>query len=215
MGYDPYVQDQTNGVSLGAVYVYKADAMFTYSRHQIVAEYVGRPATTDDFNRIVMLFAELYLAEVMHENMVKEVKSYFDRKNKLHLLAAQPDRVISKNIKASKVARIYGCHMNPQLKDAGAKYIKRWLLTERDMDENGDVILNLETIYSPGLLEELIRYNEKGNFDRVIAFMMIMFQLEEDEEDKVYRANPTTSNAKELLELMGKMHSGFKTETLF
>ncbi len=76
--------------------------------------------------------------------------------------------------------------MNEKLKDAGEKYIKQWLLESRDFDENNSAVLNLETIYDPALLDELILYNRKGNFDRVMAFMMVMFQCAEDEEEKVY-----------------------------
>jgi len=183
IGYDPYQQDQ--GTSLASVYVYKGNATFTYSRDTLVAAYVGRMKTADDTHRIVEMLAELYNAEIMHENMIRDVKSYFEKKRKLHLLAAQPDAVISKNIKNSKVARVYGIHMNDQLKDAGAKYIKQWLLKERDVDEFGNKILNLDTLNDPGLIEELILFNKKGNFDRVMSFMMIMFQLEEEGE-KVY-----------------------------
>ena len=198
IGYDPYQQDQASGVSLGAVYVYKSNNEFSFSRHKIVASYVGRMKTVDDTHRIVELLAELYNAEIMHENMIRDVKGYFEKKRKLHLLAAQPDAVISKSIKNSKVARIYGIHMNPELKDAGAKYIKQWLLQERDVDENGNIILNLDTIEDPGLLEEFILYNKKGNFDRVMAFMMIMFQLEEEGEKK-YEQNEENKSAKYLL----------------
>lgn len=200
IGYDPYQQDQSGGVSLGAVYVYKSTAMFSYTRDIIVASYVGRMKTTDDTHRVVEMLAELYGAEIMHENMIRDVKSYFEKKRKLHLLAAQPDAVISKSIKNSKVARIYGIHMNKELKDAGAKYIKQWLLKERDVDEFGNKILNLDTICDPGLLEELIAFNSVGNFDRVMAFMMVMFQLEEEGE-KQYDADTGKSKAaKTLLE---------------
>lgn len=198
IGYDPYQQDQTSGVSLGAVYVYKSNNEFSFSRHKIVASYVGRMKTVDDTHRIVELLAELYNAEIMHENMIRDVKGYFEKKRKLHLLAAQPDAVISKSIKNSKVARVFGIHMNPELKDAGAKYIKQWLLQERDVDENGNIILNLDTIEDPGLIEELILFNKKGNFDRVMAFMMIMFQLEEEGEKK-YEQNEENKSAKYLL----------------
>jgi hypothetical protein len=182
MGYDPYQQDQSGGVSLGAVYVYKSNSVFSFTRNKIVASYVGRMKTVDDTHRVVEMLAELYNAEIMHENMIRDVKGYFEKKRKLHLLAAQPDAVISKTIKNSKVSRVYGIHMNNELKDAGAKYIKQWLLQERDVDENGNIILNLDTIEDPGLLEELILFNKKGNFDRVMAFMMIMFQIEEEGE---------------------------------
>ena len=199
IGYDPYRQEQSGGTSLGAFYVYKGNHKFSYTRDTIVANYVGRPNTTDDFNRQAAMIAEFYNAEIMHENEVTSVKSYFMNYKLLHLLAVQPNAVISKNVKNSKVARIYGIHMNKQLKDAGEKYIKRWLLTERDIDENGSKILNLETIYDIGLLEELINYNRKGNFDRVMAFMMLMFQIEEEELDKEY-GDEINGNLSDLLE---------------
>jgi hypothetical protein len=138
----------------------------------------------------------------MYENEVTHVRDYFTRIKRLNLLALQPDTVISKAVNTSKVARVYGCHMTEKLKDAGEKYIKQWLLEIRDYDENGNPILNLETIYDPGLLEELILYNRKGNFDRVMAFMMVMFQLAEDDGEKEYGDVDVSSNAKDLLDLM-------------
>jgi hypothetical protein len=208
IGFDPYRQDQSNSSgkpSLASVYVYKGTQTFSYSRDQIVAQFVGRPYSPDTVNRIVEMLCELYNAEVMHENEVTHVKAYFEKRKKLHLLAAQPDKVISKNIQNSKVARIYGIHMNEKLKDAGEKYIKQWLLEERDIDENGNVILNLETIYDPGLLEELILYNRKGNFDRVMSFMMVMFQIQEEEEGKVYGKTVVNENARDILNLIDQM----------
>lgn len=202
IGFDPYRQDQTTGVSLASIYVYKTVQRGNYSRNIIVAQYVGRPYSTDSCNRIAEMLAELYNAEIMYENEVPDVKKYFERRKKLYLLAAQPDGVISKNIKNSKVARVYGCHMNVKLKDAGAKYIKNWLLEERDFDENGEVLTNLDYIYDIGLLEELILFNSKGNFDRVMSLMMVMFQVEEDELGKEYgEKSDENQNVKDLLAL--------------
>ncbi len=205
IGYDPYRQDLSEGVSLAAIYVYKASHKFSYNRDIIVAEYVGRPAEADDVNRIASQLAELYNAEIMHENEVTHVKNYFRRTKLLHQLAVQPDAVISKNVKNSTVARIYGIHMTEQLKDAGEKYIKDWLLTVRDHDEDGNPIYNLETINSIGLLEELIQYNRKGNFDRVMAFMMCMFQLQEDDIGKEYENN-TNKRVESIMALMDNFY---------
>lgn len=199
-GYDPYRQDQSQGASLGSMYVYKSRNSFSYTGDTLVAEYVGRPASTDTFNRNVMLLSMAYNLELMHENEVTEVKNYFRQQRKLHLLAAQPDAVISKNIKNSRVSRIYGCHMNDKLKDAGAKYIKKWLLTVRDHDEEGVKIINIETIKSPALLEELIGFNMKENFDRVMSLMMVMFQLEEDDY-KEYKSDDKHTIAKQLADM--------------
>lgn len=204
IGFDPYQQDE--GSSLAAIYVYKSVHSGTYSKNIIVAEYVGRPQEADDVSRIASMLADLYNAEIMHENEVSHVKNYFRRIKRLDQLAVQPDTVISKNVKASKVARVYGMHMNEQLKDAGEKYIKDWLLQVRDYDENGNAILNLETIYSIGLLEELILYNRKGNFDRVMAFMQVMFQCQEEELGKDY----STAENKKIKSVMAALDKMFK-----
>jgi hypothetical protein len=200
IGFDPY--RQVEGASLAAIYVYKTVRRGDATMNIIVAQYIGRPYSPDEVNRIAEMLAELYNCEIMHENEVTHVKGYFEKRKKLHLLAAQPDAVISANIKNSGVARVYGIHMVEKLKDAGEKYIKEWLLTVRGYDSvTGEAILNLHTIYDPGLLEELILYNRKGNFDRVMAFMMVMFQVEEDTQES-YSENYINENAKDLLDLM-------------
>ena len=96
--------------------------------------------------------------------------------------------------------------MNEQLKKDGAKYIKDWLLQVRDYDENGDPILNLETIYSKGLLEELITFNMKDNFDRVMAFMMCMFSVQEEGLQEEYDQEKENPKVKEIVEFMSQMY---------
>lgn len=199
IGYDPY--RQVNGTSLAAIYVYKGTHKFSLShKNTIVAQFVGRPKDPDDVNAIAAMLAELYNTEVMHENEVTHVKSWFERNKKLRYLAAQPDEVISANITNSKVSRIYGMHMVEKLKDAGEKYIKQWLLEIRDFDENGNGIMNLQTIEDPGLLEELILYSRKGNFDRIMAYMQVHFQIQEEELGHVYGEEATTEDRKKMFD---------------
>jgi len=187
IGYDPYRQNQAlSSTSLGATYVYKGVLQGSATYDCIVASYIGRPNTSDDYNRNLEMLAELYNAEIGYENEVTEVRSYFTKRKKLHLLAVQPDAIISATIKNSKVARVYGIHMNEKLKDAGEKYLKQWLLTEKNIDENDKLILNLNTIYDIGLLEELIQYNRKGNFDRISAMIVLMMFIENDGENKIH-----------------------------
>jgi hypothetical protein len=213
IGYDPYRQAQ--GTSLAAVYVYKSVIIGDRTKRIIVAEYVGRPAEADDVNYICRLFAELYNTTIMHENEVTHVKDYFRRRKQLHYLAYQPDEVIKKNVKNSKVNRLYGCHMIDQLKDAGEKYIKSWLLETLDFDEDGMPIRGLDQIYSIGLLEELIGYNRKGNFDRVMALMQVMFQDQEDLHGKEYEPKSKgNTKAKQLLAMMDTMYVKNNTRNL-
>ncbi len=59
--------------------------------------------------------------------------------------------------------------MNTPIKDWGEGAIRDWLIEEYSPGKK-----NLTKIYSEALLEELISYNDTGNFDRVMSFMMVM-----------------------------------------
>ena len=204
IGYDPI--DQESGTSLAGIIVYKSVHFGTITHDIIVAEYIGRYEDPDDIDRVAEMFADLYNTTIMHENMVTGVKNYFRRIKRLNLLAVQPDAVISKNVKNSKVARVYGCHMNVQMKDAGERYIKVWLLTVLDYDENGNPIRVIDKIYSIRLLEELISYNRKGNFDLVSSLFMCMFQVQEEQLGKVHNEKKINPKYEQLLKLTSNMY---------
>ena len=201
IGYDPVRQDK--GTSLAGIIVYKGVHKGSFYHSTIVAEYIGRMETPEDMDRIAEMLADFYNKTIMHENEVTAVKNFFRRIKRLNLLAAQPDRVISANIQNSKVKRVYGCHMTDKLKDAGERYIKEWLLEVVDHDEDGNKIRNLDRIYSNRLLEELIAYNRKGNFDLISALIMCMIQLQEETLDKVHETGSGNKNIKKLMKLLG------------
>jgi len=184
IGYDPVRQD--NGTSLAAIVVYKGNHRGSSSNNIIVAEYIGRKNTTEDIDQIAVFFAEYYNTRVMYENEVPGFKNFCRRHKKMHLLAAQPDAVISKNIKNSKTQRVVGCHMNTQLKDAGERYTKDWLLTVLDYDMNQKPITVIDKIFSIRMLDECISYSPKGNFDLISAFFMCIFQVQEESLNKEY-----------------------------
>lgn len=200
IGYDPVRQD--SGTSLASIIVYKSYHKYSMYHSTIVAEYVGRKEMSEDIDRIAELLADYYNTTIMYENEVTSVKNYFRRYKRLGLLAVQPDNVISKNIKKSKVSRVYGCHMNDQLKDAGERYIKDWLLTTLDFDEEGKAITVIDRIFSIRLLEELISYNRKGNFDLHSALIMCMIQVQEESLDTQYgSAKDVQENYQDLIDL--------------
>ena len=208
IGYDPIRQE--HGTSLAGIIVYKGTQVGSYTHDIPVAEYVGRYDDPDDIDRVAEMFADLFNTKVMYENEVTGVKNYFRRIKRLSLLALQPDTVISKNIKKSKVARVYGCHMNEQLKDAGERYVKSWLLTVLDYDENDNPVRVIDRIYSIRLLEELISYYRKGNFDLVSALFMCMFQVQEEVLGKEYGEEEDTPKSRKYRQLMEMMETNFK-----
>jgi hypothetical protein len=202
IGYDPVRQDL--GTSLSAIVVYKGTMVGARTRNCIVAEYIGRTDTADETHYIAEMFAELYNTQIMYENEVPDVKTYFLRRKKLHLLALQPDLVISKNVKRSTVSRVYGCHMPGTLKDAAEKYANEEFRAVLDFDEDGNSVNFISTFYSSRGLEEAILYNRKGNFDWISAFFMCLIQIQEEVLGKEYTGETVAQkNAKKLIEMMG------------
>lgn len=204
IGYDPIRQD--TGTSLASIIVYKGVHIGSLTHSCIVAEYVGRPESAEDADKIAEKLAIFYGTQIMFENEVPETRNYFRRIKRLDLLATQPDAVISKNIKKSKVSRIYGCHMNDQLKNAGERYIKDWLLTRLDYDEHDNPVYVYEKIYSLRLLEELIAYHRKGNYDLHSSLIMCLIQVQEEFLGTTYEDNRGNPKVKKLLEMMEVMN---------
>lgn len=170
---DPYDHDQSGTNSLGSVFVYKRFQNFENYYDLIVAEYTGRPSTAEEFYENVRKLAIYYNARIMYENQNKGLFPYFVAKHCDYLLADQPD-ILNDIIGNSKVNRKKGCHMNKQIKQWGEGLIKDWL-----NDEKAPGHKNLHDILSEPLLEELISYNDLGNFDRVMALIQVMIYREQ------------------------------------
>lgn len=201
IGYDPYRHNTSQTDSLGAAFVYKNPTNLSPNSDVIVAEYVGRPRTTDEYERRLALLAEYYNATILYENEVNNTEKNFEYWGKLHLLNRQPDSLIKAHVKKSKVKREYGMHMTRSFIEAGDKYITNWLLTEREKTKDGEPIYNLDLLYSIGLIEEMIKYNPKGNFDRLMAFRLVMFAREEEKLNNKAGQSRERKVIKQLLEM--------------
>ena len=188
-GCDPYDHDKSGTNSLGSTFIYKRFQSFEQYYDIIVAEYTGRPATAEEYYENVRKLLTYYNARLLYENERKGLFPYFTSKHSDYLLADQPS-IISDVVGKSTVQRKKGIHMSVAIKDWGEGLIKEWLTTESSPGEK-----NLTKILSEPLLEELINYNDKGNFDRVMAFMMVMIYLQElhnvhvKEKKKIERNN--------------------------
>lgn len=173
LGVDPYDHDQSGTNSLGSTFVYKRFQDFENYYDIIVAEYTGRPSTAEEYYENLRKLAVYYNGRIMYENERKGLFPYFTAKHCDYLLADQPD-IISDIVGNTKVQRKKGCHMNKQIKQWGEGLIKDWLDEEQAPGKK-----NLHNILSEPLLEELISYNDTGNFDRVMALMQVMIYREQ------------------------------------
>jgi hypothetical protein len=123
--------------------------------------------------------ADYYNAKIGFENDRGEVIAYAKRHRKLHRLQQEFEMLDKKELQSKRVKRQYGMHMTEARKFQGEIYIRDWLNSVRTIDENGKKLLNLHKIYDSALLQELIKFNHKGNFDRVMAFMIGMYHTRE------------------------------------
>lgn len=168
-GNDPYDFDKSGTNSLGSTFIYKRFQTFEHNYETVVAEYTGRPETANDYYENVRKLLLYYNATLLYENEKKGLFFYFERKHCTYLLADQPGDLLRDIVKDSTVDRKKGIHMNTAIKDWAEGAIRDWLVEEYEPGKK-----NLTKLYSEALLEELISYNDTGNFDRVMAFGILM-----------------------------------------
>jgi hypothetical protein len=178
-GTDPYDQDKApNSVSLGSTIIYKTFTVDGGVCELPVAEYTARPGTAKEHHETVRRLLLYYNARCLYESERNTIKMHFEHTNSLYLLSKTP--TILKATQNSKVDRTYGIHMTDLIKAELEIYLRDWLTTAIE-----DGKMNLHKIYSIPLLEELINYNEKGNFDRIIAFLLVILKRLQDFRIKV------------------------------
>lgn len=176
---DTYRHDTTTGDSVGAIYVwlFPNNIVHNGTDDKMVASFVGRPKTQEEYNRILFYLAEYYNAKIAFENdepggIVDFAKTH----KKLDRLQEQFELAFDAKIATgTNMNRKYGMHMGSGKdnlrKQQGDIYLKDWLEAVRAVTEEG-VVLNLHTIFDIGLLKELESYNSEKNFDRISSFRL-------------------------------------------
>lgn len=148
----------------------------------IVAEYSGRPNTAEQYYEQLWRGLEFYCAEMLYENNLKGVFSYFRNKNKTHLLADAPDYLKDK-IDYKDTNAIKGVHATPKLNQFGRDLINSWSLEEHPGEQDpltGEVKLvpKMYTIKSIPLLQEMRDWRPKLNCDRISAMGLLLILVE-------------------------------------
>lgn len=180
--HDPYAFDKsTNSTSAGAAYVVKLPNKFSKPDDMIVASYIARPATQDDYNEVLFNLARYYNAQIAFENDRGDVIGYAKRMKMLHYLIEETDFVDKKNnVNFRALSRSYGMSVGTGPRKGQAEiYLRDWLKTPRGIDEDGNHRLNLHMIYDIGLLRELVLYADGMNADRISALRVGMFYLQD------------------------------------
>ena len=183
-GVDPYRQGQSAySSSLGSVYVYKRMHDITGEKYQdmFVASYCARPDKKETWEEQARLLIKYYNARTLCENDDISFIEYMKAKGDAHYLEKQPEW-LKEIVPGTTVKREYGVHRSSQkiidyLHNCLKKYMEESVYKETD--ENGDVIkeiLGVSKILDPVLLEEIIHFNDQGNFDRIVAAELAIAQ---------------------------------------
>jgi len=197
---DPYYQDQSeDSTSLGAVYVYKHRNNITESEDDlIVAWYVGRPEVTSEFHRTIFALARFYNAKVQSEiaGGGKGILDYARVHKLMNYCELEPD-IVYNDQKGTKSNKGYFMKTSGEFTRLAHIYLADWLKEERSIkeDDEGNIVtvLNLHKIYDEGLLEELIKFNNEGNFDRVSAMRLLPFMIKEKVDMQIAEAQSANS----------------------
>ena len=96
-----------------------------------------------------------------------KIKKAFLQWKKLELLALEPNNVWEVKVKESN-SKTYGISIGDGIKKInGLLYLKELIYTQVGAHEDGSPKYLFEEIYDLGFLMELIKFNYKGNFDRI------------------------------------------------
>ena len=172
-GLDPYATDEANySDSLGSLFIFKRYAIGEETHDLPVAEYTGRPQNFKEFYDQCILLIEYYNASCLYENNINNFKTHCENKHKLHLLSRTPSVV---KAASNQHTNTYGIRVvgnsYSSVKNELITYVNNWL---REEYEDGKS--NVYKIKSIGLLQELISYNSRGNFDRFISFSLALIR---------------------------------------
>ena len=150
-------------MSLGSAYVLKRPNNLSQPDDIVVASYVGRPHTQDDYNRNLFMLADYYGCKIGFENDRGEVIAYAKRFRKMHKLQEEFEMLDKKELRSKNVKRQYGMHMTEARKRQGEIYIRDWLNTvTRSTDDTWKKITKFAQRSMIRLCyTELIKFNHK------------------------------------------------------
>jgi len=176
-GVDPYRQGKAAySESLGSVYIYKRMHEISGEKYQdmFVASYSARPDKKETWEEQARYLIKYYNARTLCENDEISFIDYMIAKGDSHYLERQPEW-LKEIVPNTTVRRDYGIHRSATkiidfLHGALKKYSEE--VINKVVNDEGETVRNIKgmaKILDPLLLEEMIQYNEIGNFDRIIA----------------------------------------------
>jgi hypothetical protein len=178
-GSDPYKQAKSDTPSLGAFYVFKRRVGIRdpYA-YRIVASYVSRPSSIDQFCRTCEVLQKGYGAICLMENADQMYEQYLNRKSGMpaSFFLFAGEAIANKYVKAgSRQNSKLGLYPTPGnqnlLFSCVVDYCWQDFIVGYDDRTGLDItVKGIELIDDIALLDEIIQYKPGLNVDRIIAF---------------------------------------------
>lgn len=178
-GSDPYKQAKSDTPSLGAFYVFKRRVGIRdpYA-YRIVASYVSRPSSIDQFCRTCEVLQKGYGAICLMENADQMYEQYLNRKSGMpaSFFLFAGEAIANKYVKAgSRQNSKLGLYPTPGnqnlLFSCVVDYCWQDFVIGYDDSTGLDItVKGIELIDDIALLDEIIQYKTGLNVDRIIAF---------------------------------------------
>lgn len=178
-GQDPYKQAKSDTPSLGAFYVFKRRVGIRdpYA-YRIVASYVSRPSSIDQFCRTCEVLQKGYGAICLMENADQMYEQYLNRKSGMpaSFFLFAGEAIANKYVKAgSRQNSKLGLYPTPGnqnlLFSCVVDYCWQDFVIGYDDNTGLDItVKGIELIDDIALLDEIIQYKPGLNVDRIIAF---------------------------------------------
>lgn len=178
-GQDPYKQAKSDTPSLGSFYIFKRRVGIRdpYA-YRIVASYVSRPSSIDQFCRTCEVLQKGYGAICLMENADQMYEQYLNRKSGMpaSFFLFAGEAIANKYVKAgSRQNSKLGLYPTPGnqnlLFSCVVDYCWQDFVIGYDDQTGLDIIVKgIELIDDIALLDEIIQYKTGLNVDRIIAF---------------------------------------------
>ena len=178
-GQDPYKQAKSDTPSLGAFYVFKRRVGIRdpYA-YRIVASYVSRPSSIDQFCRTCEVLQKGYGAICLMENADQMYEQYLNRKSGMpaSFFLFAGEAIANKYVKAgSRQNSKLGLYPTPGnqtlLFSCVVDYCWQDFVVGYDDQTGLDItVKGIELIDDIALLDEIIQYKSGLNVDRIMAF---------------------------------------------
>ncbi len=178
-GQDPYKQAKSDTPSLGSFYIFKRRVGIRdpYA-YRIVASYVSRPSSIDQFCRTCEVLQKGYGAICLMENADQMYEQYLNRKSGMpaSFFLFAGEAIANKYVKAgSRQNSKLGLYPTPGnqnlLFSCVVDYCWQDFVIGYDDQTGLDItVKGIELIDDIALLDEIIQYNPGLNVDRIIAF---------------------------------------------